>query len=745
MMRFLFLYILIAGLLNWELVQAQEEIETQPSPIEVGEIAVTAARIPRGVLDVPNRVEIITRDEIRRWNVQNVDEALALVTGLWQRREKGLMGTRVQVSLRGFPEQKRTLVLLDGQPLNTSYTGEMEWNAIPLENIERIEVVKGPLSALYGGNAMGGVVNIITKRPAQRRLELLAGYASNNTPSLRMSLDLPIWRKLILSMGYETISTDGYITQFITRSPSPTTKGTLATGWEKIVDPTGKDAYLVGDGGRNWSRSASAYVNVFYRLTPVAHLVGRITHGMHLYGYDRYHTYLLDENGTPLDNGVVLLPDGKSGFSVKPGNFLSGPGGKRFIICSLLYRHQLHPNLGIQGTMGLTDQYSNWYVTPEASATADGGKGKVSDTPNRRWQAEWQLNISAIKRHSLVAGMSVSRGWARNKEFSLDNWLEEEKRGDITYRAEGHEEVWGLYLQDEIRALDMVNLFLGMRWDYWRTFSGLNQTPPEPETQLPSRSRSDISPKAGIVVKPIRGTTLRASVGKAFRPPTVYELYRTWTSHLGTTFASNPNLLPETTISWETSWDQDIIGWAKLKATYFDNDIKDLIYRVIDPKDPTGKTKIYQNAARARSRGVELEIRGQIVRGIIDGFANLTWQDPRIIQNPSLPDTEGKQITYVPRQTGNIGFNFGWRGFFFSLSGHYVSKIYTKDDNSDTARGVPGVYDPNFIFSIKASYRFGELLSLSVAVDNLLNQKYYQYYLAPKRTIWAQLSWGLWR
>ncbi len=54
---------------------------------------------------------------------------------------------------------------LDGQPLNDAYTGGIEWGTLPVSNIERIEVVRGGASALYGGNAMGGVINIITRDP----------------------------------------------------------------------------------------------------------------------------------------------------------------------------------------------------------------------------------------------------------------------------------------------------------------------------------------------------------------------------------------------------------------------------------------------------------------------------------------------------------------------------------------------------------------------------------------------------
>lgn len=80
------------------------------------------------------------------------------------------MDTLAGLSLRGFSEQKRTLILMDGVPLNDSYSGGVRYGGLLPENVERIEVAKGPFSSLYGGYAMGGVVNILTKMPKKRSL-----------------------------------------------------------------------------------------------------------------------------------------------------------------------------------------------------------------------------------------------------------------------------------------------------------------------------------------------------------------------------------------------------------------------------------------------------------------------------------------------------------------------------------------------------------------------------------------------
>ena len=94
-----------------------------------------------------------------------VDQALAALPGVINNRRSGAVGLTYPfagIQLRGLPRPAQTLVLLDGQPLN-NYEGNTQWWSMPVGTIDRVEVVKGPLSSLYGSGAMGGVVNIISK------------------------------------------------------------------------------------------------------------------------------------------------------------------------------------------------------------------------------------------------------------------------------------------------------------------------------------------------------------------------------------------------------------------------------------------------------------------------------------------------------------------------------------------------------------------------------------------------------
>lgn len=140
---------------------------------------------------VPARIDVITKEEIGRMPAHKADEVLKNITGATAIRTNGIYSVRPLVTLRGLSgeEQGRTLILKDGVPLNISDTGDVNWNSINLDEVERIEVFKGPGSSLYGSNAMGGVINIITLKPAKILEGRVSGeYGTYDTVSNKLFL-----------------------------------------------------------------------------------------------------------------------------------------------------------------------------------------------------------------------------------------------------------------------------------------------------------------------------------------------------------------------------------------------------------------------------------------------------------------------------------------------------------------------------------------------------------------------------
>ncbi len=144
--------------------------ELLPTTMTASEVIVTATRKPQAVKLAPASIGLVTSQQLREKNIATFDQAFDEVPGIVVTRSSG---SNVQAfSIRGASEVagggagNRVLLLIDGRPALSPESGGALWNLVPVNSIERIEVVKGAYSSLYGSSAMGGVVNVITHNPS---------------------------------------------------------------------------------------------------------------------------------------------------------------------------------------------------------------------------------------------------------------------------------------------------------------------------------------------------------------------------------------------------------------------------------------------------------------------------------------------------------------------------------------------------------------------------------------------------
>jgi len=165
-------------------IKAQEEENVS------SEIVITATKTETKIRDVSGVLEVISADDAKKVNVINVSDLFKTMAGV-DLQGGGLPGSEVRLNFRGLTpgyQSKRVLVLVDGRRLNDQYQGNPEMALIPADSIERIEVLKGPASALYGSNAMGGIINIVTKRGTETPVTIIRGAGgSHNTSHYRVS------------------------------------------------------------------------------------------------------------------------------------------------------------------------------------------------------------------------------------------------------------------------------------------------------------------------------------------------------------------------------------------------------------------------------------------------------------------------------------------------------------------------------------------------------------------------------
>lgn len=167
------------------------------------EVVVTATRSERNLAELPVPVTVISQEQIKSMGALRLNDVLSEQTGLTIVSDHG---TGIQV--QGFAPEY-TLILVDGEPLIGRTAGTLELNRIAVGNIQRIEIIKGPSSSLYGTEALAGVINIITEKPGGVNAAVTARYGSNNTTDLGGTINYKK-SKWGLYAFVNRYSTDGY-------------------------------------------------------------------------------------------------------------------------------------------------------------------------------------------------------------------------------------------------------------------------------------------------------------------------------------------------------------------------------------------------------------------------------------------------------------------------------------------------------------------------------------------------------
>jgi outer membrane cobalamin receptor len=162
-------------------------VSAQEKNVTLNEIVVTATKTEKELKDVTQSVTIVTSAELRNSGATNAAEALRSVTGVFL-TDQGTPGALATLSIRGS-SYSQVLVLLDGVRMNSPRDAGADLSALPvaLDDIERIEIVRGPSSALYGSDAVGGVVNIITKKPTGTVSRISAAAGSHGYDTLQLN------------------------------------------------------------------------------------------------------------------------------------------------------------------------------------------------------------------------------------------------------------------------------------------------------------------------------------------------------------------------------------------------------------------------------------------------------------------------------------------------------------------------------------------------------------------------------
>lgn len=675
-------------------------------------ITVTANRQAERLQDVPANVQVVTEKDIQKRNVQNTAQAISMVTGV--SASQSVEGT---VNLRGY-SSKNILVLVDGQAMNTAWNGDVDWNMIPVENIRKIEVVSGGQSALYGGRAVGGVINIMTKTQKQEGLHGSAtvSYGSHGTVNQGYALN---GKKDKVSFGafYNSHITNGWKDYYATASHSSKTPEGVVSGYE--TDAEGNP--IIGSRGKKYVMSENYGFHIGYDFNEDQRLTYKFTRANYDWEYKDSESYARKADGSTSWRETLNGTNG-SEYTYSPSSFLGTRGWRAYNMHSLTYNDQKNK---IHAHIGMTDYFKDGYTSPDKSVDPKrdfSGIGTKTSYPSKSWDMDlnkrWNLG-----NHNLLAGVSYGQDKFNETISKISNWKSWSSDGNVTQRTGGKDKYWSLYAQDKWNFAPKWTAYIGGRYDHYRKYDGYDTKNYTGKVDLSSgKSYEKFSPKLSLDYAANKDTNFYLSYGKSFNTPILYQLFR-YSTFMGRNIYPNKDLEPETTDTWELGMKQKIGGKTDIAADAFYAKTKDYIHL----NDSDKAHEFYENAGDAKTHGFEISLT-QHHSDAWSSYVNYTWQTGKI---------EGEKNYDIPRHLLHLGTTYSKNPWTVNLDGMFISDRTEAGEES----GHFKARDAYFLMNLSTNYQFNKNFGLQFAVNNLFDREYYDedisnnhYYIGDGRT-----------
>lgn len=731
--------------------EAAQAVGTR-EPLE--SVVVTATRSPAAELGVPASVTVVDARQLDLRKPVRLGDALADVPGLYVRGAAmgaGFPGSgQAVLSLRGIPRTPRTLVMIDGQPVNNALSGGVNVVGIPLDNVERVEVVRGPYSALYGGAAMGGVVNFITASPDEPLTELRvgAGNLGQRGATVLHRRRYEGGLGVSLSVGYRESDGDPD-SDYVVKRPATGTTGIAVTGALPTRGTDGTSAYWVGTkGARPWSQS-SAQLALHHSPTAATKLVAGLGWADYSVGYSRPRSFLLDAAGAPVYAGAVVFDDAGTTRRLTMLDtdwFTPTPSGERDRRVFVRAEHRFGGGSELRAQLATLRHGFYFAQATPGAASYDDGPGNLTDQPNRRIDGDLSVRTPMSPTWAIVGGISLNRSTLDRQTVTLSDWRDRHSDGAVLNSGSGSSDNAALFLQSEHYLAHGLTAYVGGRYDRFETDGRVVQnTAPAFDQRYASRSFDQFSPKLAVVWEARRGLSLRASYGEGFRPPALLDLYArtavpTATAGVTSVNEPSPDLGPERVRAFELGADMSFAGGGRASLTLYRQRLQDLIYR--RRLSPTLTQT--ENAGEADVDGVEASVRWPTALRGLRAFGSLTHQFRyEITSNDAVPASVGRKLTDVPRTTVSAGLEYERGPWSSLLAIRHVGQVFASGDdlNANTVQGVFGAYDSHTIVAVRAAWRIDRHWGASLTIDNLTDREYFVFNRQPGRTVYGELSY----
>lgn len=608
------------------------------SVIEMDTLVVRASRSATSVGTASFPVTVLERKTILRGPSFSLDQALEQVSGfsLFRRQDsRSAHPTAQGVSLRGTGASgsSRSLVLLDGVPLNDPFGGWVRWSQVRTERVERVEVLHGGGSQLWGNYALGGMINIITGEPSSRNVTVSVGAGSMRTGRADFSASDRPNESVSLAIDGGWTSTSGYVpVRADQRGPVDTDAGINSRGLGLTL---GMD------------------------LDPRRRLTLR--GGFH------------EEER---DNGTRVTRNASRAAYSAVGLHLSSTRAGHFELRSF----------------GRAVHFESVFSSQSEDRAVETPALDQHHVPARELGASVEWIGRGARGHSPAAGIDLR--WVTGKTGENFRYLE----GAFTRgrTAGGDQQSAGLYFQDTWRLTGPLQLVLGLRLDRrlnhagsrreWDLQSGENTL----EQAFPSLADWILSPRFGAHYALTGNLSLRGSVYRTFRAPTLNELYRPFRVRNDITEA-NPDLRPERLTGFEAGTDYRA-GPFRVSLGGYWNEIDNSIANLTLGRGPGqvspcgflpdgGVCRQRGNLDRLRVRGFEASLDYPLPAGMA-GSVSCLFSDNSVTRAAGHPELERRRAVQTPRLSARADLRFARPGLPNALlRGRFAGRQYEDDLN----------------------------------------------------------------
>lgn len=675
-------------------------------------VVVTASKKPERITAAPSIISVITQEDIERMGARTIMDVLRTIPGMEIMQDEYNIS---QIAVRGLRSETSSgvKILIDGHALNDPITGGATtfYDDIPLRNVSRIEIIRGPASALYGANAFVSAINIIT-RSAQEidGLEITLGAGSFQTfnPSFLFGKTLG---DLEITLSADYYKTDG----------AELSIGTdVATLYDEFGRPEGFDPISLAPGNFREERER---IDLAYKIQ-------FLDFSLHGKFWEKHRGPFLTEwfalNEDSTEDTQHIYTD------LEYHRFLT----ERIEFRGRIYadHFRLETTEQVAAGIAFSESDENGYVVyPE---------GLIFRASAKSWRlgSEDQVNIRLFEGNDLTIGIayeyfSVEDATFRTNIFNAERGLPPNELEDIRnilpdVESSSFQTFAAVFAQDTWQIGRNFDLTLGVRGDYFSEFGGV------------------FTPKVGITYEPTANLNLKLLFGSAFRIPSFSESFITVTLQDDETgeYLIEHELAAEELNTFEIGIGYKPLKWLVGEVNYFYTDMNKLAESADEEEAelyPIGTTQTYRNVGGIDVQGVEVELRSRSKREINLGII------PRIISstfrlNYSYQDTKDstthEKVPNMARHKGNIGIDLNLSAEKRQDSGPDMSGIFrTVSDefslyfnlflcgerqrsHDDVRNPLPGFGVLDMTLTVYDMFHRG--LDLSFSIKNMLDKDY---------------------